>query len=746
MRHGWSKEATLVALGLSLACGPKNGPDSTIPPAGGDSPIDVATGSEGDGDTASRFGYPKAERVDVVDDYHGVKVADPYRWLEDLDGDKTAAWVEAQNKVTFGYLDQIAERDAIRERLTALWNYERWGLPSRHGKHYVVSRNNGLQNQSVLYTLERLDAEPTLLLDPNTLSKDGTVALAGVRFSHDGTLMAYGTSASGSDWQTWRVRDVASGKDREDQLDWIKWSGVSWTKDGRGFYYAGYDAPKSGDELEGVNYDQKVYYHRLGTPQAKDVLVYARKDHKEWGFSPRVTEDGKFLIITVRIGTDRRNSVFFQKLGGKAPGKAKTVELLPDFPASYSFIGNDGPVFYFQTDDDAARGRVVAIDTRKKAPNNEREVVPQSPHTLRNASLVGNTFLLSYLEDAHSRVELYDRKGKSQGTVELPGIGSAGGFGGERRDRETFYSYSSFATPGTVHRFDLKTRKSSVFRAPKVSFSPDDYVTEQVFYESRDGTRIPMFLSRRKDVTPGPDTPTYLYGYGGFNIPITPSFSVPNLVWMEMGGLYAVANLRGGGEYGEEWHAAGTKLQKQNVFDDFIGAAEWLVAEGYTSTPKLAIGGRSNGGLLVGASITQRPDLFGAALPGVGVMDMLRFNQFTIGWAWESDYGSPQDPAQFEVLRAYSPYHNLQPGTSYPPTMVYTADHDDRVVPGHSFKFAAALQHAHEGDAPVMIRIDTKSGHGAGKPTAKRIEEWTDLWGFLVANLGIEPKPRPSAG
>ncbi len=734
----------LLLAGLGLGCGPQPAPP-LIPPGTPPSPIDVVAeaGDEFADEPRSAFDYPTTERGSVVDEYHGVRVADPYRWLEDLDSAKTRAWVEAQNRVTFEYLDQIPQREAVRTRLTELWNYERWGIPSKHGKRYVVTRNDGLQNQSVLYTLGTLDGEPTQLLDPNTLSEDGTVALAGTSFTHDGERMAYGTSASGSDWQIWRVRDVATGKDLPDTIEWIKFSGVSWTKDGRGFYYSRYEAPESGDELEGVNVDQKVYFHRLGTPQSEDALVYARPEHPKWGYAPRVTEDGKFLVITVKIGTDRRNSIYFQRLGSAAPGKAKTEPLVPDFPASYTFIGNDGPTFYFHTDDHAERGRVVALDTRKPPGKGQRQVVPQTANTLRSASLVGNTLFASYLEDARSRVELYSLRGKRKGSVELPGIGAASGFTGKRRSKETFYRYSGFATPGTVYRYDLKTGRSEVFRAPKVAFSPEDYVTEQVFYDSRDGTKVPMFLSRRKDVELTPDTPTYLYAYGGFNIPITPSFSAANLVWMEMGGLYAVANLRGGGEYGEAWHAAGTKLHKQNVFDDFIAAAEWLIAKGYTSTPKLAIGGRSNGGLLVGAMITQRPDLFGAALPGVGVMDMLRFNKFTIGWAWESDYGSPQDPEQFKALRAYSPYHNLSVGTEYPPTMVYTADHDDRVVPGHSYKFAAALQHAHSGEAPVMIRIDTKSGHGAGKPTAKRIEEWTDLWGFVMKNLEMTPRPRP---
>ncbi|MCA9648893.1 MAG: S9 family peptidase [Myxococcales bacterium] len=723
---------------VGSACGPKGGGGEAIPPDTGDAALPIA--SADDDELAEGFEYPESPRGEVVDDYHGTKVADPYRWLEDLDSDRTRAWVAAQNELTFEYLDGIGFRDPIRERLTALWDYERWGVPSRHGKRYVVSRNDGLQNQAVLYTLDRLDGTPKVLLDPNALSDDGTVALSGTDFSHDGALMAYGVSASGSDWQTWRVRTVATGEDLVDRLDWIKFSGVAWTKDGKGFYYSRYDAPKEGDELEDLNRGQKLYYHRLGDAQDKDVLVYWNPEHEEWGYDAEVTEDGKFLVIRVRIGTDPRNCIFFQRIGAGPKEKAETVELLPGFRASYSFVGNDGPVFYLRTDDGAPRGRLVAIDTRKPAAEGQRELVPQVEQTLRGADMVGNTFVLSYLEDAHARVRLFDRKGKAAGEIELPGIGTVYPGRGRRSGSELFYMFSGFATPGSIYRYDLRTKESTVWREPKVGFDPADFVTEQVFYPSKDGTKIPMFISRHKDTKPGPDTPTYLYGYGGFDIAITPRFSVPDLVWMEMGGIYASANLRGGGEYGEEWHQAGTKLHKQNVFDDFIAAAQWLVEQGYTSSPKLAIGGRSNGGLLVGAVLTQRPELFGAALPGVGVMDMLRFNKFTIGWAWESDYGSPQDPAQFEALRAYSPLHNLHEGTAYPATLVYTADHDDRVVPGHSYKFAAALQHAQGGDAPVMIRIDTKSGHGAGKPTAKQIEEWTDLWGFALAALGAEPR------
>lgn len=677
--------------------------------------------------------YPQTARVDHVDTYHGVEVADPYRWLEAIDSEQTRAWIEAQNEVTFSYLESIEAREAIAKRLETVWNYERWGVPERHGDVYVVSRNDGLQNQSVLYRMDSLDAEPRLLFDPNTLSKDGTVALAGYQFTSQGDKMAYGLSESGSDWEVWRVRDVASGKDTQDVIRWVKFNEPAWSHDGKGFYYARYDEPKTGDELEQINEGQRVFHHRLGTPQSADELVYEAPDHPEWGYDLEVTDDGRYLLMSVRVGTDPKRNVFIKDLRRK---KAPMKELFGGFRASYDFVDNDGTTFWFETDDGAPRGKLIAVDVRN--PKRRREVIPEKAHALQGVSRVGDRFFAEYLEDAHARVEVSTLEGDAVETLALPGIGSVDGFTGNRGHDETFYRFEGFATPETIYRYDIETRRSNVVRAPKVAFDPADFETRQVFVTSLDGTKVPMFISHKKGVEPNGELPVYLYGYGGFNIPITPSFSVPNLVWMEMGGVFAVANLRGGGEYGEAWHQAGTKLDKQNVFDDFISSAQWLIDNGWTRAERLAIGGRSNGGLLVGAAITQRPELFAAALPGVGVMDMLRFNKFTIGWAWESDYGSPQNADEFAALRAYSPYHNLEPGTQYPATLVYTADHDDRVVPAHSFKFAAALQHAHAGADPVLIRIDTKSGHGAGKPTSKLIEEWTDLWGFLVANLRVE--------
>jgi prolyl oligopeptidase len=682
----------------------------------------------------SPHNYPTARKSDQVDDYHGVKVADPYRWLEDLDSAETRAWVEAENKLSFGYLDGIPARATLKERLTKLWNYEKYGVPFREGNRYFYTRNSGLQNQAVLYTVSTLEGQPQLVLDPNTLSSDGTVALSGTQVSPDGKLLAYSLSASGSDWQEWKVRDVATGNDLADHLKWIKFSGASWSRDGKGFFYSRYDEPKS-DSLKGTNYFQKVYYHALGTPQSADVLIYERPDQKDWLFNGDVTEDGNYLIITVFQGTDVKTRVYYKDLRAK---DSQVVRLLDDFDSAYTFIGNEGSRFWFQTDLDAPRSKVIEIDTTKPARSDWKVVVPETKESLQKVTYVNNRFVLNYLKDAYTQVKIHDTSGKFISEVTFPGIGFADGFDGKATDKETFYSYTGFTQPTTIYRFDMVSGKSSVFRQPKADFNPGDFETKQVFYTSKDGTKVPMFITHKKGLKLDGMNPTYLYGYGGFNISLSPAFSVGNLVWMEMGGVYAQPNLRGGGEYGEEWHQAGMKSKKQNVFDDFIAAAQWLIDNKYTSTPKLAIGGGSNGGLLVGAALTQRPDLFGAALPAVGVMDMLRFQEFTIGWAWVSDFGSSKDAADFKVLYAYSPLHNIKPGTSYPPTMVITADHDDRVWPGHSFKFAAALQAAQAGPAPILIRIETKAGHGAGKPTSKIIEETADKWAFLIKTLGMK--------
>jgi prolyl oligopeptidase len=678
--------------------------------------------------------YPQARRSDQVDDYHGTKVADPYRWLEDTDSAETHAWVEAENKLTFGYLDQIPYRQALRDRLTKLWNYERYTVPSQHGGRYFFQHNTGLQQQNVLLVAESIHGEPRVLLDPNLLSSDGTVALAGAEISDDGKLMAYGLATSGSDWNEWHVRDIDTGKDLSDDLKWVKFSGASWSKDNKGFYYSRYDEP-TGAAMRDTNYFQKLYYHRLGTAQSEDKLIYDRPDNKEMGFAGNVTDDGHYLIISVWQGTSPKNRLYYKDL---TQPDSPVVKLLDDFDAQYNFIDNDGPVFWFHTDLDAPRGRLLAIDTRHAERANWKTLVPQGADKLEFASAVNNSFLVGYLKDAKTEVRVFDLAGAHLRDVDLPGIGTAGGFGGKRNEKETFYSFTSFLSPNTVYRYDPVAGKSSVYRQPKVDFDASRYETKQVFYNSKDGTRVPMFLTYKKCIKLDGQNPTLLYAYGGFDISLTPGFSVPTVVWLEMGGIYAQPNLRGGGEYGEEWHEGGMKLKKQNVFDDFIAAAEWLIANKYTSTSKLAVRGGSNGGLLIGACVTQRPDLFGVALPEVGVMDMLRFHKFTIGWAWTSDYGSSDNAEEFKALYAYSPLHNLKPGTKYPPTLIATSDHDDRVVPGHSFKFAATMQTDQAGPAPILIRIEVKAGHGAGKSITKLIDETADTWAFVAHNLDMK--------
>jgi prolyl oligopeptidase len=684
------------------------------------------------------FTYPKSSTVDQVDDYHGTLVADPYRWLEDPDSPETRAWVEAQNRLTFGFLDDIPERESLRRRLAELWDYARAWAPVKRGGRYFQLRNSGLQNQDVLYVLEALDAEPRVLLDPNALSSDGTVALTGWSVSPDGRWLTYATSAAGSDWLTWRVRDVDSGQDLPDVIEWSKFSGAAWRQDGSGFYYSAYDPPPPGEDYTGTNYYQKLYFHRLGQPQAEDELVYERPDQKEWGFSAEVTEDGRYLILEVWQGTDVRNRLFYQDLEADGP----VVELISDLEAAYHFVGNDGPRFYLRTDLDAPRGRLIAVDTIHPHRDGWRTLIPQEKDVLESLAMVHDEFVALYLHDAHHRLARFDLAGQPMGEIQLPTLGSIPSNGdflnltGRRDDDELFYGFWSFLYPVTIYRYDFGREASEQVFAPPLTFDASPYVTRQVFVESRDGTRVPMFLTHRHDLAPDDQNPTLLIGYGGFNISLVPSFAVSRLVWLERGGVLAWANLRGGGEYGELWHQAGMLHNKQNVFDDAIACAEYLIAEGITSSSKLAIMGGSNGGLLVGACITQRPDLFGAAVPLVGVMDMLRFHRFTIGWAWVSDYGSAdEDEEQFRTLLAYSPLHNIQPGRHYPATLVITGDHDDRVVPGHSFKFAAALQAAQAGEAPVLIRIQTRAGHGFGKPTAIQIEEAADIWAFLFEVL-----------
>ena len=682
-------------------------------------------------DSTQELTYPIAPKSDVIDDYHGVKIPDPYRWLEDPQSEATQKWIKEENEVTFSYLEEIEEREQIKQRLTKIWDYEKYGVPFKQGDRYFYYKNDGLQNQNVLYVLNDLDDQPKTLIDPNQWSEDGTVALGGIAISKDGALLGYGSSVGGSDWQEWRILNIETGEVYSDVLQWIKFYSPTFAPDNKGLFYSRYDAPQK-RELEEVNYLHKIYYHRLGTPQSEDILIYEKPDNKEWSYAVEVTDDRRYLIITIWQSTERKNLVFYKDLTVE---NFPIVELISEFKAEYNLIDNDDSFFWFFTDLDAPRKRVIGIDIETGETS---EIIPQNENTLQGINTLNNQFVAFYLKDAATQIKIFNLDGSPVRDVTLPGVGSAGGFSGKRDETETFYSYTSFTTPPTIYRYNMVSGESSIYRQPEIGFNADEYETEQIFYNSKDGTRVPMFVSYKKGVKLDGNNPTILYGYGGFSISITPSFSISRLAWMEMGGIYAIANIRGGGEYGEEWHQAGIKDKKQNVFDDFIAGAEWLIENNYTSSKKLAITGVSNGGLLVGACMTQRPELFAAALPGVGVMDMLRFHKFTIGWAWTADFGSPENPEEFKALLAYSPLHNLKEGTSYPATLITTADRDDRVVPAHSFKFAAALQNAHVGDNPVLIRIETKAGHGGGKPTAKIIEEIADQFGFLVRVLGMD--------
>ena len=699
-------------------------------------PLLIAAPARGDDpDRPAPLKYPSS--VYQVDDYHGTLVEDSYRWLENdvREDERVAEWVAAQNEATFDYLKTIPERGPIERRLTELWNYEKFGVPFEEGGRYYFFKNDGLQNQFVLYTQETPDSEPEVLIDPNEWSDDGTVALSGTVFSGDGKYLAYGVQDAGSDWRTWKVMDLETREQTGDALARVKFNSPEWNADDTGLYYGRYPEPEAGEEFQTLNLNQKVYLHRLGTPQAEDELVFGRPDHPEWGFSNTVTDDGAYHVVTAWKGTDPRYRVFYRTL----PGGAWT-DLIDDFEQEYEFVTNVGSKFYFLTDEgegggDAPLKRVVTIDV---AAGERTEIIPEREDVLRGVNRVGDLLFAIYLKDAQTAVQVYNLDGEFVRDVTFDGVGSAEGFSGDSGSTETFYSFDSFATPPSVYRYDLATGESTLLRRADVDLDPASFEVKQVFYESKDGTRVPMFVAYKKGLTLDGSNPTLLYGYGGFNIPLTPGFSVSRAAWMEMGGVFAMANLRGGGEYGEAWHEAGTKLNKQNVFDDFIAAAEYLIAEGYTSRDELAIQGGSNGGLLVGAAITQRPDLFAAALPAVGVMDMLRFHKFTAGRFWTDDYGSADDPEEFAALYAYSPYHNLEAGTAYPATLITTADTDDRVVPGHSFKFAARLQEVQAGDAPALIRIETRAGHGAGKPTEKIIEEYADMWAFLADRLGME--------
>ena len=685
------------------------------------------------GDTLS---YPDSKPGKTVDTLHDIKVPDPYRWLEDLNSDQTSAWVKAQNSLTDSYLDAISGRQALKNHLTKLWNVERLGVPSFEGGSYFFSKNNGLQNQSVLYSSKSLDLEPTVLLDPNKLSKDGTVALNSYEVSPDGKYLAYSTSASGSDWVEWKVREISSRKDLSDHLKWSKFSGVSWAKNSKGFYYGRFPAPKDGEEMMAQNIHKKIYFHEIGKPQSEDLLVYERPNQPKQGLYAWVTEDGKYLLIQVSQGTDTKNGLFYKDLSNST---SKVIELLSSFDASYDFITNLGSKFIIRTDLNAPKQKVISIDVNEPLSDRWETIIPESTETLRSVSHIGGLFIANYLKDARTEIRRFKTDGNSLPPVKLPGLGTASGFGGKSDQNETFYYFTSFTSPGAVYRYDVTRNASTLLKAPKTQFDRDHYESRQIFATSRDGTKIPMFIVSKKNLKLDGNNPTLLYAYGGFNISLRPSYSPATIAWLDLGGIYVMANLRGGGEYGEEWHEAGMKLKKQNVFDDFIACAEHLISNKFTSSKKLSIAGGSNGGLLVGACMVQRPELYGACLPAVGVMDMLRFHKFTIGWAWQAEYGKPDDPEDFKNLLTYSPYHNLKPN-NYPATMVITSDHDDRVVPSHSYKFAAALQSAQNGFAPTLIRIESKAGHGAGTPTSKRIEAIVDKYAFLAKALGFEIK------
>lgn len=682
--------------------------------------------------------YPPARRSDHVDHYFNTAVPDPYRWMEDLESPELRIWIDAENTLTRTYLDQLPSRKTLRARMEELSNYERFSLPQRFGTRFFYTRNSGLQNQAVLYWTEGLEGDPQVLFDPNTASADGTVALAGLSVSEDGTLAALALAEAGSDWKIIRIRNVSSGNDLEDRIEWTKFSTPTWLHDGTGFFYSGYDAPPDGDPLKAVNLFAKLYFHRLGTPQSEDTLIFDRPDDPEIFLHAGISDDGRYLWIHQSRGTSPNNELAYLDLGETLADVTAPVQtLIGKADASYSPISNIGKRVLLQTTLEAPNGRVIALDLDSAARDQWQSILPQRESKLESVSLVHRTLIADYLTDAHTTIELFTEDGRPLRTLDLPGIGSAGGFSGRRDDTETFYSYTDFTAPGVIYRLDLQTFASTVYREPKVTFDRTAYLTEQVFATSKDGTHIPLFLTYRKGLQRDGDNPTLLYAYGGFGISLTPAFSPSNIAWLEQGGIYAQACLRGGGEYGETWHAAGTKLQKQNVFDDFAACAQFLVAKHYTAASKLAIQGGSNGGLLVGAMLTQVPHLFAAANAAVGVMDMLRFDQFTVGWGWKQDYGAPSEvEEEFHALLAYSPLHNLHEGTSYPATLITTGDHDDRVFPAHSFKFTAEMQRDQAASAPILIRVETRAGHGGGMPLSKRLDVAADTFAFFLHELG----------
>ncbi|MES2504487.1 MAG: prolyl oligopeptidase family serine peptidase [Myxococcota bacterium] len=680
----------------------------------------------------SLFGYPKTEQTNHFDIYHGVQIFDSYRWLEDEHSAQTKAWIKAENDYTQEYLKRIPERGEIRARLVKLSDYVRYGVPFKQAGRYFFRQKSGAQNQGVVSFSNALHGKQRVLLDPNLLSAEGTIALDAYEVSPDGKWFAYGLSKNGSDWQDWRIRQIGTRRDLPDQLSWIKFSGVAWAGDSKGLFYVRYAQTDAKEKLTAANYFSQIFYHRRDTKQSADKLIF-EPEQKDWSLFPKVTDDGRYLVIGITRGDDTKNRVYYLDLKNPA---AKLVKLIDWFEADYTFIASKGSIFWFKTTQDAPRGRLIAVDINKPAAP-AKEVIAQAANAIDQITLVNNQFVVHYFQDAASQVKIFSTTGQLVRQLDIPAFSTVVGFTGESSAKETFYLTTSFTTAPSVYHLDMKNGKSTLFVAPKVDYQPSDFETKQVFYSSKDGTKIPMFLSYKRGLELNGQNPTLLYGYGGFNISIPPSFSPKRILWMQMGGVYASANLRGGSEYGEQWHQTGTKLKKQNVFDDFIAAAEWLIENKYTSPAKLAISGASNGGLLVAACEIQRPDLFGATLPAVGVMDMLRFQKFTTGWAWTNDYGSSDDPEEFKALLAYSPLHNLNEGVSYPATLITTGDHDDRVVPAHSFKFAARMQEVQTGDKPILIRIDTNAGHGAGKPSSKVIDEDTDVLAFLLLELNV---------
>jgi prolyl oligopeptidase len=675
--------------------------------------------------------YPKTHKIKQLDDYHGTLISDPYRWLEDLDSTETKAWIREQNQLSCTYLNSISAREFIKQRARKLFDYTRYTLPINKSNRYFYKKNIGLNDHSTLYYTIDLEQEPIVLIDSN----DSSNTLLRWSVSENGEFLAYSTSVCGSDWQEWRVKNVSSGQDLDDHLKWSKFSNVSWTHDNIGFFYCRYDEPDDSTKSKDLNYFQKLFFHRLGTLQVEDELVYERLDEKEWLYSSKITENGRYLIISVWENVEPKNLVFYKDLSASG---GSIIEIVNNFDDSFEFVGNDNDILFFLTDSDAPRGRLIAIDIANPAQSNWQQVIPQANETLRSVKLLNDHFIATYIQNAYTFVKVFTIDGIFVRSITLPALGTVENFSGSKSNAEIFFSFSSFYIPNTIYKYDLSINSTYPVWQTSIDFNFHEYETKQVFYNSKDGTSVPMFITHKKNLKLDGTNPTYLYGYGGFNASLTPRFSLANLIWMEMGGVFAVANIRGGGEYGREWHRSATKLNKQRTFDDFISAAEWLIDNSYTSTQKLAIGGRSNGGLLVGACMTQRPDLFGAAIPEVGGMDMLRFDKFTIGWSWVCDYGSPDNPEEFKALYAYSPLHNVKDATLYPTTLIVTSSDDDRVVPSHSYKFAAALQEAQASSKPILLRVYSGSGHGAGKSAERTIEEIADRWSFLTQSLSME--------